>query len=147
VPHLGDIKIQCRAGIKSEQGIIPAISVWDFEGLNVRKSMLLLAETYRRIKVFVTFPSMSRVVVAKVLEASACGCGLVAPKQPIPIPGCFEYTTPQECARQIKVALKVTQYTDTPTRIHNQHRMELRFEEIFRRIGCPTSSLQVAAAS
>jgi hypothetical protein len=90
-PHLGDIKIAYRTSCQSERGLIPAIGVWDFDGLNVRRSMQLLAETYRRIKVFVTFPSLSNVLVAKVLESLACGCILGAPKQPVTLPGCFEY--------------------------------------------------------
>jgi glycosyltransferase involved in cell wall biosynthesis len=103
-PHLGDIKIAYRTSCQSERGLIPAIGVWDFDGLNVRRSMQLLAETYRRIKVFVTFPSLSNVLVAKVLESLACGCILVAPKQPVTLPGCFEYEGAYQCAEQIRAA-------------------------------------------
>src|SRR5262249_39844222 len=85
-PHLGDIKIKFLTGCQSERGLIPAISVFDADGLNIRRSMELLAETYRRIKVFVTFPSLSNVLVAKVLESLACGCTLVAPEQPVSLP-------------------------------------------------------------
>lgn len=132
-PHLGDIKIRYMTGCQSERGLIPAIGVWDANGLNIRRSMELLAETYRRIKVFVTFPSLSNVLVAKVLESLACGCELVAPKQTIPIAGCWEYEGAYQCAEKIRLAIKGTQYTDTATRIHQNHRMELRFEEIFRK--------------
>ncbi len=97
-PHLGDIKIKYMTACQSERGLIPAIGVWDADGLNIRRSMLLLAETYRRIKVFVTFPSLSNVLVAKVLESMACGCELVAPTQPVPVQGLWSYEGAYRCA-------------------------------------------------
>lgn len=140
MPHLGDIKIDFRYGCNSDRGIVPAIAVYDFEGMNIRKSMQLLAETYRRIKVFVTFPSLSNVLVAKVLESMACGCRLVAPKQPVELEGYFPYTGAYECASQIRKAL--TEERDGAKFVREHHRMELRFERIFEKVGlaCPTSS-------
>jgi hypothetical protein len=140
-PHLGDIKIAYRTSCQSERGLIPAIGVWDFDGLNVRRSMQLLAETYRRIKVFVTFPSLSNVLVAKVLESLACGCLLVAPKQPVTLPGCFEYEGAYQCAEQIRAALECESSHAQADAIRELHRMELRFEEIFAKVGlCPLVS-------
>lgn len=136
-PLLGDINIQMRYACQSERGLIPAVAVFDFDGLNVRKSMELLADTYRRIKVFVTFPSMSSVVVAKVLESLACGCTLVCPTQPVSLP-CYEYTTSAECAEQVRRA--VVEARNGAEYIEQHHRMELRFETIFEKAGaCVTS--------
>jgi hypothetical protein len=146
-PHLGDIKIAYRTSCQSERGLIPAIGVWDFDGLNVRRSMQLLAETYRRIKVFVTFPSLSNVLVAKVLESLACGCLLVAPKQPVKLPGCFEYEGAYQCAEQIRAALQSGQDAATPWQIDEHHRMELRFEQIFTKVGLCESSSPALVAS
>ena len=131
-PHLGDIKIQMRYACQSERGLIPAIAVYDWNGLNVRRSMLLLAETYRRIKVFVTFPSLSNVLVAKVLEALACGCILVAPEQPVSLPY-YSYSGAYQCAERIREALKEPR--DGSEYVRTVHRMELRFEEIFKKVG------------
>jgi hypothetical protein len=130
-PKLGDIPLQFRSAARSENGLIPAIAVYDFDGLNVRRSMELLADAYRRIKVFVTFPSLSNVLVAKVLESMACGCKLVAPKQPVEFDGYFPYETVDECAAQIRKALEA----DIPRPDVSEHRMELRFEKIFKKVG------------
>ena len=129
-PHLGDIRIQYKTGCQSERGIIPAIGVWDFDGLNIRRSAELLAETYRRIKVFVTFPSLSNVLVAKVLESTACGCKLVCPKQPVLVRGAFEYENAYQCAQKIRAALDSRESHEP-----DDHRMELRFEKIFAKVG------------
>jgi glycosyltransferase involved in cell wall biosynthesis len=128
--HLGEIKIQYRCGYQSELGLRPAIAVYEFDGLNVRRSMELLAEAYRRIKVFVTFPSLSSVLVAKVLESMACGCRLVAPKQPVALDGYFPYEGAKQCAEQIRKAL----HADVAPNVQS-HRMELRFEQILSTVG------------
>ena len=139
-PHLGDIKIDFRCAVNSERGLIPAIAVYDFNGLNVRRSMQLLAETYRRIKVFVTFPSLSNVLVAKILESLACGCALVAPKQPVELSEAFTYEGAYQCAEQIRTALR-SRIWETPSHIIQNHRMELRFEQIFTKVGVCQPSL------
>jgi glycosyltransferase involved in cell wall biosynthesis len=141
-PHLGDIKIKYMTACQSERGLIPAIGVWDADGLNIRRSMELLAETYRRIKVFVTFPSLSNVLVAKVLESMACGCILVAPKQPVDLLGGYlPYEGAYQCAEMIRRA----NVTINPSVVANANRMELRFEEIFRK--CQISLSRVEADS
>jgi hypothetical protein len=155
-PHLGDIKIRYMTGCHSERGLIPAIGVWDADGLNIRRSMELLAETYRRIKVFVTFPSLSNVLVAKVLESTACGCNLVAPKAPTdlvalgPYPPSdlplYPYEGAYQCAKRIREALKAgSMCSATQYFIPRSNRMELRFEEIFRK--CQISLSQEPVAS
>jgi hypothetical protein len=141
-PHLGDIEIQYRVAQQSERGLIPAISVFDFDGLNIRHSMCILADTYRRIEVFVTFPSLSNVLVAKVLESMACGCKLVAPRQPVELNGYFPYQGVYQCAQQIRKALASDVTPDV-----SEHRMELRFERIFQKAGlCATSSPEPVAS-
>ena len=128
-PHLGGTDLQLRCAIQSEKGIIPSISVFDFDGLNVRKSMHLLAETYRRIKVFVTFPSVSNVLVAKVLESMACGCALVAPPQPVDLQY-FKYEGAYQCAQMIRKALERPAVS-----YPHGHEMENRFDQIFQKVG------------
>lgn len=133
--HLKGVEVQARFATRNQNGWWhPAIAVYDFDGLNVRKSMELLARSYNRIKVFVTFPSMSSVLVAKVLESLACGCNLVAPKQPVEIENFyFHYESPKECAEQIQGALR-NMLNPFPYICRN-HRMELRFEQIFAKVG------------
>lgn len=137
-PHLGDIKIKYMTACQSERGLIPAIGVWDADGLNIRRSMELLAETYRRIKVFVTFPSLSNVLVAKVLEAMACGCTLVAPKQNVEVENYSPYVGAYACAEAIRQALhpmNISEPSLISSGIYQHHRMELRFEQIFAKAG------------
>lgn len=139
-PHLEGINIKYMVGCQSERGLIPAIGVWDAEGLNIRRSMELLAETYRRIKVFVTFPSLSNVLVAKVLESLACGCILVAPKQPIDMTGCYApYEGAYQCAEAIRMGIGAN-FADTSEYTRKHHRMELRFEQIFSKVGLAKSA-------
>jgi hypothetical protein len=110
--------------------------------------MELLAETYRRIKVFVTFPSMSNVLVAKVLESMACGCSLVAPKQPIDLQGYYPYSGAYDCVQQIRTALHVDSLNKSHEVIISNHRMELRFNQIFEKVGiCVSSSPGLAVLS
>lgn len=141
-PHLGDIKINYMVACQSERGLIPAIGVWDADGLNIRRSMELLAETYRRIKVFVTFPSLSNVLVAKILESTACGCRLVAPFQPVNNVMFLPYSGAYECANQIREAMKQSRdgYGDPSEQTFSAHRMELRFEQIFSKVGMAKSA-------
>ena len=138
--HLKGIEVQARFATRNENGWWhPAIAVYDFDGLNVRKSMELLAKTYCRIRVFVTFPSMSHVLVAKVLESMSCGCRLVAPKQPLEIEHYFPYETPKGCAEQITAAL-AGEITTGAMYVDRNHRMELRFDKIFAKVGLCVSA-------
>ncbi len=136
-PFLGDIDIVMRYPNQTDgEWTIPAICVYDFDGLNVRRSAELLAEAYRRIKVLVTFPALSNVLVAKVLESLACGCALVAPKQPVNLRGHYDYETPEQCAKQIRSALaNYDPDSNASLLVDHSHRMELRFEQIFERVG------------
>jgi hypothetical protein len=135
-PHLGDIKIKYMVGCQSERGLIPAIAVWDADGLNVRRSMQLLAETYRRINVFVALPNICNALMSKVLESAACGCKVVAPKQPIPLGGLFEYEGAYQCAQRIREAMESPYHRSD----YSSHRMEFRFAAIFEKVGVCVSS-------
>lgn len=148
-PHLGDIQIKYMTAFQSERGLIPSIAVWDADGLNIRRSMQLLAETYRRIKVFVTFPSLSNVLVAKVLESMACGCNLVAPMQPVGLDGSYlPYRSAYQCAEMIREALAGRGAVVSPSATAHLHSMELRFNQIFQKVGlCQTSLSRALAAS
>ena len=120
------------------------VVVHDIDGMNVQKTAELMAETYRRIKIFVSFPSVCNVLVAKILESMACGCYLVAPKQPVELKNYAGYTTAKECAREIREAMEANVYREKIARqgcedVHREHRMELRFEEVFRLVGLKSS--------
>lgn len=115
------------------------ILVHDFDGINLERSTELLAETYRRIKVFVAFPSVCNVLVAKIVESMASGCYLVATEQP-GIKNYAKYSDAKECAKEIKEALALDPYRERIAlagceEVHQNHRMELRFETIFQLIG------------
>lgn len=124
------------------------ILVHDFDGINLERSTELLAETYRRIKVFVAFPSVCNVLVAKILESMASGCYLVAAEQP-GIKNYAKYSDAKECAKEIREALELAPYRERIARAgcdetHQNHRMELRFQKIFQLIGekqCESSLL------
>lgn len=117
------------------------VIVQDLDGINIRKSMELLAETYRRIKVFLCLPTLSTVLVAKVLEAMACGCYLVAPKQNEKyLDGHFTpYDSLQQCVDGIKDALKNPNREEEARLgcedVHKNHRMELRIEKLLASVG------------
>lgn len=53
--------------------------VQDLDGINIRKSAELYADTLRRTKVFVMMPALSQLVVTKVYEVKACGAYLLEP--------------------------------------------------------------------
>jgi hypothetical protein len=130
-PFLKDLKVRVANG---------NILVHDFDGINLEESTDLLARTYRRIKVFVAFPSVCNVLVAKILESMACGCYLVAPKQPVELGNYASYDNPKRCAKEIRHALELTEYRERIARqgceeVHQNHRMEQRFEQIFKIVG------------
>jgi len=110
------------------------ILVTDLDGINITASTKLLADQYRRIQVFVTFPSLSNVLVAKILESMACGCTLVAPKQPVHLEKYYSYETPAECARQIKRAI-TNPIGTCAAKEAAKHSMESRFETLFQKAG------------
>ena len=124
-PHLGDIKVRVASG---------NVLVQDLDGINVEKSTELLADQYRRIQVFVTFPSLSNVLVAKVLETMACGCTLVAPTQPVHLEKYYAYETPAECAKQIKRAL-TNPIGACAAKEAKKHSIESRFETLLEKAG------------
>jgi len=145
-PNLKDVKLRVANG---------NILVHDFDGINVERSTDLLAETYRRIKVFVAFPSVCNVLVAKILESMACGCYLVATEQPVELKSYATYSNGKGCAREIKEALAVPSYRERVARagveeVNKNHRMELRFEKIFQLVGakseCVSSSQEPVAS-
>lgn len=125
------------------------ILVHDFDGINLERSTELLAETYHRIKVFVAFPSVCNVLVAKILESMSSGCYLVATEQP-GIKNYAKYSDAKECAKEIKEALALDPYRERVARagceeVQKDHRMELRFEQILRLAGVNVQTEAVMA--
>jgi len=116
------------------------VVVHGIDGMDVERTAILMAETYRRIKVFVSFPAICNVLVSKILESMACGCYLVAPEQPVELKSYAAYSNAKGCAREIKEALAVPAYRERMARagveeVNKNHRMELRFEAIFAAVG------------
>lgn len=145
-PHLKGINLKVANG---------NVLVHGLDGLDVERTAKLMAETYRRIKVFVTFPSVCNVMVAKVLESMACGCYLVATEQS-GIQNYASYSDAKHCAKEIWEALQANVYRERLARkgceeVHKNHRMELRFEHIFKTVAlqaqqplAETSTIQTA---
>lgn len=126
-PHLKGLNLRVANG---------NVVVHDLDGLNVERTAQLMAETYRRIKVFVSFPSVCNVLVAKILESMACGCYLVAPEQPVALNNYAGYKSAKDCAKAIREALALQPYREKIARagceeVYRDHRMELRFEKLF----------------
>jgi hypothetical protein len=116
------------------------IVVHGINGMDVERTARLMAETYRSIKVFVTFPSICNVLVAKILESMASGCYLVAPKQPLELKNYAAYSNAKECAREIREALELDPYREKLAsagceEVHKNHRLELRIEAILSMVG------------
>lgn len=119
------------------------VMVQGLDGIEIEKSAQLLAETYRRIKVLVNFPSLSNVLVSKVLEAAACGCYVVSARQDgveSPAGALYPADAPNIAADQVRHALNSEPFRQTQARksceaVHANHRLELRLETIFQCVG------------
>lgn len=119
------------------------VMVQDLGGINIEKSAELLAETYRHIKVLVNFPSLSNVLVSKVLEAAACGCYVISARQDgveSPAASLYPADAPNIAADQVRHALEFEPLRQEQARkscedVHKNHRLELRLETIFQCVG------------
>lgn len=134
VPRLGGLHI-----------VVPsAVLVQDLDGMNVRKTAELLAEQYRRIKVFVAFPSLSNCLVAKPLEAGGCGCAVVAAQaHGLNNVVTYDEQRPETLVSAVRHLLEKPEAREQVARdfceeVHREHRMELRFEKIFAMVGVET---------
>ena len=58
------------------------VGVQELDGMREPESTLLLAQTYRQIKVFFCLPALSRLIVGKVAEVMACGTFVMCPRLP-----------------------------------------------------------------
>ena len=67
-PYLGDLSV--RTGNVEVRGM---------EGTRWQEQTEMLAQTYREMKILLNLPSLSNVLVMKVLEAMACGTCVVTP--------------------------------------------------------------------
>jgi hypothetical protein len=119
------------------------VIVQDLDGINIQKSAELLAETYSRTKVLVNFPSLSNVLVSKVLEAAACGSYVVSARQDgvdSPASSLYPADAPNIAADQVRHALNCESMRQEHARksceyVRRNHRMELRLEKIFQSVG------------
>jgi len=55
------------------------VGVYDISGVLEKRTAELLADNYRKIKVFLNLPSLSKLLVSKVYEVMACGTFLLTP--------------------------------------------------------------------
>lgn len=91
--------------------------VQDLDGINIRRSAELYAETLRRIKVFVMMPALSQLVVTKVTEVKACGAYFWEAETKLP-------ANFSEAAR--------AQCTET----HELDRLDQRLNAMLEKMGC-----------
>lgn len=136
-PFLKGIPLRVNSGNVVVHGI---------DGMDVERTAKLMAETYRRIKVFVTFPAVCNVLVAKILESMASGCYLVAPTQPLELKNYAAYSNAKECAKKIREALELAPYREKIARagceeVHSNHRLESRLEAILALVGVPSEAI------
>lgn len=131
-PHLQGLEIKIANG---------NILVQDFDGVNVQRSTELLAEQYRRVKVFVAFPSLSNCLVAKPLEAGACGCAVIAAQaHGLKNVVTYDEQRPETLVSAVRHLLNKTKAREQVARdlcgeVQREHRLELRFEKIFQFTG------------
>jgi Glycosyl transferases group 1 len=114
--------------------------VQDLEGINLVKSVRLLADEYRRIRILLNLPTLSNVLVSKVLEATACGCLVLTPEPRHADIGAGYEPNPAMLADKIRWYLERPEKCDRDAetyrqRVLKEHRMELRLEKIFATCG------------
>jgi hypothetical protein len=131
LPHLGNIKL-----------VVGQALVKDIEGINLVKSVQLLASEYRRIKILLNLPTLSHVLVSKVLEAAACECLVLTPEPRYADIGVGYEPTPRALAEKIKFYLAnprkaEEQATTDCGNVKEHHRMELRLAKILEKVGVP----------
>ena len=128
LPHLNGINLICGN-----------VQVQDLDGVNLRMTAALYADTLRKIKVFVNFPSLTEVLVTKVTEAQACGTFLVTPtmhhqRNNEGIQARFyDPEKPETLAEGIRMALEHEQEREQAARlcceqVHRLHKLEYRCE-------------------
>lgn len=133
--------------LRPEKIKVGNVLVQDIDGIDIRKSAELLADSYRRMKVLLNLPSLSNVLVSKILEGMACGACVVTPRNPIyklifkdAWPETYNGEKPEAAADQVKELIRfdsvrskaaITQCQE----VHKHHRMELRLEKMLAVIG------------
>lgn len=114
--------------------------VQDLDGINLVKSVRLLASEYRRIKILINLPTLSDVLVSKVLEASASGCLVLTPEPRHADIGVGYVPMPEILAGQIKYYLERQEKAarvaeEHRRRVLKEHTMESRLEQMFAKCG------------
>lgn len=128
LPHLGRTKITVGQAL-----------VKDIEGINLVKSVELLANEYRRVKILLNLPTLSHVLVSKVLEAAACGCLVLTPEPRYADVGAGYEPRPEALGEAIKFwaenSTKAKKQAEADCeKVHREHRMELRLEQILAKV-------------
>jgi hypothetical protein len=114
--------------------------VQDLDGVNLVKSVKLLASEYRRIKILLNLPTLSNVLVSKILEASASGCLVLTPFPVHTDVGIPYVAEPKALAEAIHALRNHPEIATAKAKEHRDlvlknHRMESRFEDIFAACG------------
>ena len=140
---------------------IPILSgnvvVQDIDGIHPLDSVRRLAMNYQRIMIFVNLPSLSQLLVTKVVETMACGCCLLTPA----LAGAaaanmkpFEHgkhllyykedakqlnTTLGNLLREPEICQDIGRTGEKEVR--EKHSLRLRLEELLRVVGARTSAV------
>lgn len=125
------------------KGLRPKIGqalVQDLDGVNLVKSVELLASEYRRIKILLNLPTLSNVLVSKILEASASGCLVLTPFPVHADVGVPYVADPRALAEAIRTYANHPEVAAKQAKEHRElvlknHRMESRLEDIFAACG------------
>jgi glycosyl transferase family 1 len=129
-PHLNGLEIR-----------IATVLAQDLDGVSVQKTAEILAGEYRRIKILTAFPSLSNVLVAKPLEAGACGCAvIVSQSHGLENVVTYDESRPETLAEKARFLLANPSECERISQalceeVHTKHRMEMRFERIFEIAG------------
>lgn len=115
--------------------------VQDVDGVNLVKSVRLLASEYRRIKILLNLPTLSNVLVSKILEASASGCLVLTPEPRHCDVGVGYKATPEMLAETIKCYRDHPDWAATAAREQRErllrdHKLEHRLEDIIAVCKC-----------
>jgi hypothetical protein len=138
---------------------IAMVGIQDMDGYNYEKSADLLAQSYRRCKVFFNLPAMSRLLVGKIVEVMACGGFLMTPELP-PEGGVAKNMEPFKSGEHLiyyrssnlgYVAQLLRDWSGEDKaeereriaeagckHVHEQHSLDVRFEQMFAALGINT---------
>lgn len=111
--------------------------VQDLDGVNIRKSVQLYADTLRNTRVFLNLPALSNLIITKIYEVVACGAILLNPDNSFYY--AFSYSSPKEAAHQAAALLskgsELSRYSSLGVEeMWTKHRLELRLQKMLTKV-------------